>query len=216
MSTFTFSCDHYSQDLSPYKPWHPLYKELGLSITDRQTKTKMGSSAYWQVIGEVLGDMDMAQHFVPRVPMYIYYGIGKVISGCELNASDVKNVPRVYIGGESDELYTLIMIDPDAPNPNEPCLKQVVSWIVTNIHGPTSYTQGTEVVPYEVSNPEVGIHRNIFALYQQQYHIDNVEPPASRVCFNIRDFAARNNLGDPVRVTYFNMRRQSNKRKNRG
>nr|KAJ0186054.1 hypothetical protein LSAT_V11C900474960 [Lactuca sativa] len=167
---------------------------------------------------------------LPTFPMTVYYGNERVFNGREFKACDVDIAPRVFIGGGPSELYTLIMIDPDAPDPSDPCLKQVVSCvtmfiiclltlkqcvvfrIVINIRGGTSHSQGTEVVPYEASSPEVGIHRNIFVLYKQQSQLDNIETLASRFCFNIRAFATENNLGNPVRVTYFNMR-QTNKRK---
>ncbi|GKA70786.1 flowering locus T-like protein, partial [Tanacetum coccineum] len=52
----------------------------------------------------------------------------------DYRALDVATAPRVFHWRKLlIELYALILIDPDAPNPNEPFLKEVVSWIVTNI-----------------------------------------------------------------------------------
>lgn len=83
---------------------------------------------YLQVIREVVGDMPP---LLPTFPMTVYYGNERVFNGREFKACDVDIAPRVFIGGGPSELYTLIMIDPDAPDPSDPCLKQVVSWFVS-------------------------------------------------------------------------------------
>ncbi|CAH1446437.1 unnamed protein product [Lactuca virosa] len=109
---------------------------------------------YLQVIREVnVGDM--AQALLPTFPMTVYYGNERVFNGREFKACDVDIAPRVFIGGGPSELYTLIMIDPDAPDPNDRLMQCVVFRIVSNIRGGTSHSQGTEVVPYEASSPEV-------------------------------------------------------------
>lgn len=68
---------------------------------------------------------------------------------------------------------------------------------------------GTEFVEYEKPDPEIGIHRYIMFLYQQKSPLDRIDALESRVCFKSRDFATKHNLGRPVGVTYFNVRRQA-------
>ena len=35
----------------------------------------------------------------------------------------------------SDEKYTLMMVDPDAPSPQRPTIRSFLHWLVTNIPG---------------------------------------------------------------------------------
>nr|GEV15716.1 hypothetical protein [Tanacetum cinerariifolium] len=98
----------------------------------------------------------------------------------------LKNINILLCRGNPNELYALVLIDPDAPNPNEPFLKEVVSWIVTNIPGGS--------------------------LCGREGTLDGIETPASRTCFNARAFASKHNLS-PVGLAYYNVRREPRKRK---
>ncbi|KAI7751322.1 hypothetical protein M8C21_002882 [Ambrosia artemisiifolia] len=167
----------------------------------------MNSRASSDVITRVLHGV--VEPFVPTVTMMVYYGNHRLINGSELRLSVAEITPRVLIGGEHDELYTLIMIDPDAPNPDEPALREVVTWIVTNIPGGESSTQGNEFMSYDVPNPQVGVHRHIMLLFRQRGPLNGIETLESRVHFRTRDFANTHNLDNPVGVAYFNVRRQA-------
>ncbi|KAJ9546105.1 hypothetical protein OSB04_025812 [Centaurea solstitialis] len=212
--------------------------------TNIETQFKMGSSSYLDALRQVL--RGILEPFTPTITMTVYYGTNKLVNGRELNASMVKATPRVLIGGEADELYTLVMIDPDAPNPNEPLLKELVSWslslslsnfnvfiqrladtsnpdtIVTltlwsdrDRHpGGKSCAEGTEFISYEGPNPHIGIHRYMLLLYKQRNSLNDVGKLESRVHFRVRAFAREHNLGNPVGIAYYNVRRQT-KRKNR-
>ncbi|CAI9302121.1 unnamed protein product [Lactuca saligna] len=155
---------------------------------------------------------DVMEPFIPTIPMSVYFGADALINSCELKTFVVQNAPRVVIGGQPNELYTLVMIDPDVPNPNAPHLGQLISWIVTNIPGGASCTQGTEIMPYVGPNPQIGVHRYILFLYQQQARLDDIDAIESRFHFNVEDFANRHNMGNPVGLSYFNVRRQANGR----
>ncbi|XP_024969011.1 protein MOTHER of FT and TFL1 homolog 2-like [Cynara cardunculus var. scolymus] len=170
----------------------------------------MSSSAYLDALRDVLGGV--VEPFVPMITMTVYYGTNKLTNGRELNVSMVKATPRVLIGGNPDELYTLVMIDPDAPNPNEPELKELVSWIVTNIPGGKSCAEGTEFVSYEGPNPHIGIHRYMLILYKQRASLNDIETLESRVHFRVRAFAREHNLGNPVGIAYYNVRRLTKKK----
>lgn len=65
----------------------------------------------------------------------IYENDTKVALGNELTPSQTKNYPKVKWNGDSDAYYTLLMIDPDAPNRYTPVLSQVEHWLVVNIPG---------------------------------------------------------------------------------
>ncbi|CAA0818412.1 Protein MOTHER of FT and TF 1 [Striga hermonthica] len=168
----------------------------------------MGANVDPLVVGRVIGDV--VDLFVPSVSMSVYYASKHVNNGCDIKPSVAAEQPRVTVAGSSDELYTLVMTDPDAPSPSEPSLREWVHWIVTDIPGCSNVTRGKEILAYVGPKPTVGIHRYILVLFRQHTRlgIGILEAPQSRSNFNTRAFAQRFNLGMPVCTVYFNAHRE--------
>ncbi|KAJ3683081.1 hypothetical protein LUZ60_013308 [Juncus effusus] len=159
------------------------------------------------VVGRVVGDV--VDHFVRRGNLRVVYGSKEVANGCELKPSQVVHQPRVEVGGNDlRTLYTLVMVDPDAPSPSDPNLREYLHWLVTDIPGTTGPTFGQEIVSYESPRPTAGIHRFVFVLFQQLGR-QTVYTPGWRQNFNTRDFAELYNLGSPIAAVYFNCQRES-------
>ncbi|KAK8457409.1 hypothetical protein SEVIR_3G181300v4 [Setaria viridis] len=77
---------------------------------------------------------DVLDTFTPTVPLRITYKNRLLLSGAELKPSAVASKPRVDIGGnDMRTFYTLVLIDPDAPNPSHPSLREYLHWMVTDI-----------------------------------------------------------------------------------
>ncbi|KAL0699642.1 hypothetical protein Bca4012_055764 [Brassica carinata] len=96
----------------------------------------MAASVDPLVVGRVIGDvLDM---FIPTANMSVYFGPKHITNGCEIKPSAAVNPPKVNISGNSNELYTLVMTDPDAPSPSEPNMREWVHWIVVDIPGGTN------------------------------------------------------------------------------
>ncbi|PAN12622.2 hypothetical protein PAHAL_2G329400 [Panicum hallii] len=77
-----------------------------------------------QVIGDVLDP------FVKSATMRINYGDKEITNGTGLRASAVLNAPHVEIEGHDQaKLYTLVMVDPDAPSPSKPEYREYLQWI---------------------------------------------------------------------------------------
>ncbi len=58
------------------------------------------------------------------------------------------HAPKVeIIGADPNQVYTLLMTDPDAPSPEQPTFREWLHWMVTNIHG-SRVSEGNEVVSY--------------------------------------------------------------------
>ncbi|CAM8964814.1 unnamed protein product [Rhodiola kirilowii] len=160
------------------------------------------------VVGRVIGDV--LDPFTRSIALVVTYGNSReVTSGCELKPSQVVFQPRVDIGGDDlRTFYTLIMVDPDAPSPSDPNLREYLHWMVTDIPATTGANFGQEVICYECPRPSQGIHRFVFVLFRQLGR-QTVYPPGWRQNFNTRDFAEMNNLGSPVAAVYFNCQRES-------
>ncbi|CAN1217631.1 Protein HEADING DATE 3A [Linum perenne] len=169
------------------------------------------------VVGRVIGDV--LDPFTRSIPLrVIYFNNREINNGCELKPSQVVNQPRVDIGGDDlRTFYTLgvvcfllsqVMVDPDAPSPSDPSLREYLHWLVTDIPATTGANFGQEVVCYESPRPSVGIHRFVFILFRQLGR-QTVYAPGWRQNFNTRDFAELYNLGLPVSAVYFNGQRES-------
>ncbi|KAK4750814.1 hypothetical protein SAY87_004296 [Trapa incisa] len=161
------------------------------------------------VVGRVIGDVvDM---FVPMAGMTINYGMKHINNGCQIKPSMAADAPKVTISGNSDELYTLVMTDPDAPSPSEPTMREWVHWYVASL----SSSARKEILAYMGPRPPVGIHRYILLLFKQRDPIGLMDQPSSRANFNTRHFAGALGLGLPVAAVYFNSQKEpsSNRRR---
>ncbi|KAK8959368.1 Protein FLOWERING LOCUS T [Platanthera guangdongensis] len=173
------------------------------------------------VVGNVVGDV--LDPFIRSASMLVAYNNKEVTNGSELKPSMVANEPRVGIHGYDNTcLYTLVMIDPDAPSPSNPTKREHLHWLVTDIpeRANASYglqklkltyhhiILGNEVVSYESPNPMAGIHRIVFVLFRQSIQ-QTIYAPGWRQNFNTRDFSQLYSLGPPVAAMYFNCQREN-------
>ncbi|KAL4201874.1 hypothetical protein AMTRI_Chr02g218160 [Amborella trichopoda] len=165
-------------------------------------------------VGKVIGDViDM---FVPTVDVSVSYVSKQVANGCELKPSGTAERPRFQLSARSldDNLYTLVMTDPDAPSPSEPTMREWLHWIVVDIPGGSDAMRGREIVSYMGPKPPTGIHRYVFSLFKQQGPLGSVaRAPEARNNFSTRAFAARLGLGLPVAAVYFNAQKEPASRK---
>ncbi|CAH9072966.1 unnamed protein product [Cuscuta epithymum] len=158
-------------------------------------------------VGRVVGDV--LEPFTRSVNLRVTYGDRDVTNGCEFRPSLVVSPPRVEVGGQDlRTFYTLVMIDPDAPSPSEPSLREYLHWLVTDIPATTGANFGQEIVRYESPQPFIGIHRFVFVLFQQLGR-QTVYAPGWRQSFRTREFAELYNLGSPVAAVYFNGQRET-------
>ncbi|KAL8202014.1 hypothetical protein R6Q57_011161 [Mikania cordata] len=159
------------------------------------------------VVGRVIGDV--LDNFTKSVNLTVSYNDKEVHNGCELKPSKVVSQPRVDVGGDDlRAFHTLVMVDPDAPSPSDPNLREYLHWLVTDIPATTGARFGQEIVCYESPRPSMGIHRIVFVLFRQLGR-QTVYAPGWRQNFNTKDFAELYNLGSPVAAVYFNCQRES-------
>lgn len=98
----------------------------------------------------------------------IAYGKEKVAVGNFLEPVQVKDIPVVEWKTEPDTLYTLLMIDIDAPTKSDPVDADYVHWLTGNIPA-NDMTKATVIVEYLGAFPGngTGIHNYMFMLYEQ-------------------------------------------------
>ncbi|XP_070031614.1 protein FLOWERINGUS T 1-like [Nicotiana tomentosiformis] len=159
------------------------------------------------IVGRVVGDV--LDPFTRSVDLRVVYNNREVNNACGLKPSQIVTQPRVQIGGDDlRNFYTLVMVDPDAPSPSNPNLREYLHWLVTDIPATTDTSFGNEVICYESPQPSLGIHRFVFVLLRQLGR-ETVYVPGWRQTFSTRDFVELYNLGLPVAAIYFNCHRES-------
>lgn len=96
--------------------------------------------------------------------------------------------PNVKYTADENDLYTLIIWDPDAPNPS------FLHWLVVNI--PEDQVQNGEViVDYQPPTPPSGTHRYYVGLYKQPMTL-NLGATPERSGFSIDAFTKMYRLED--------------------
>jgi hypothetical protein len=94
---------------------------------------------------------NLVPEVVPALPdnvldMRVLYGDVELPIGVQIRLVQTQNKPSVQFygsgfGGDADK-YTLAMVDPDAPSPSNPVLRNILHWLVTDIPGSTTASQG--------------------------------------------------------------------------
>ncbi|CAG2106364.1 unnamed protein product [Medioppia subpectinata] len=123
--------------------------------------------------------------------------------GTHLTPNQTSQQPQIEWPTKCGGLYTLAMVDPDAPSRAEPTMRNWRHWLVMNIPG-NRISKGDIVSAFEGPEPPVGTgyHRYVFLVYEQKQ--GHIKPPPRdddddhRGSFSIKVFATKYNLGEPV------------------
>ncbi|XP_075538942.1 protein D2-like [Dermacentor variabilis] len=109
-------------------------------------------------------------------------------------------------------MYTITMLDPDAPSMSDPKFGPILHWLVVNVEAgdvnePVNYERGNELFGYRGPKPPAGSgpHRYVFLAYKQQNIIESPQmvPFDKRKNFKIAEFTKEHNLGNPIALNYF-------------
>lgn len=157
---------------------------------------------------QVVPDVIDAQ---PKATIQIEYKSGvNVEQGNELTPTQVKDMPKFKFEANPDQLYTLAMVDPDAPSRKDPTFREILHCLIANIPG-NNVDKGNVLAAYVGSGPPqgTGLHRYVFLVYHQkngklasEMNIPN-NSRQGRVKFSIRKFAKDNNLGEPIAANFY-------------
>ncbi|XP_037821554.1 protein D3-like [Lucilia sericata] len=133
----------------------------------------------------------------------------KVNMGNELQPKQVKDKPEVSWKAEQGSLYTLLMVDPDAPSHKNPIRREVLHWFVINIPE-NRVNEGQVVADYMSSGPQEGtdLHRYVFLIFKQTERITcdkfiSRTTREGRIKVKTRDFITQYKLGNPVAGNYY-------------
>jgi len=149
---------------------------------------------------------DIIDSFIPRAQFNVEYDKG-LAKGQEFKPDEVAKAPKVTWSTKiTNGTFTLVMVDPDAPNRNEPKMREWRHWVVINIPG-CEVAKGEVVTPYVGPSPppKTGIHRYVFLVYEQKGGKITVEKMDNdnRGKWKAGDFAKKYNLGPALGVQFF-------------
>jgi hypothetical protein len=96
---------------------------------------------------------------------------------------------------KKDILYTLLVVDQDAPYPDDPCTSPLLSYLRVNIG---TNSKGNVLVKYVLGDTlEKIVHRYVSIVFIQQkgkIDINDVGVCLNRECFALKDFVKKWNL----------------------
>lgn len=82
----------------------------------------------------------------PLLDMRVGYKEIEVTNGVAIRVKQTQTKPHVELRGsgfgDAEDKFTLLMVDPDAPRPEAPSNRNWVHWIVVNIPGSISPSEG--------------------------------------------------------------------------
>jgi len=173
-----------------------------MAATAQEHRTSvLAQSAYGDVVDSVTKTVDFKVTY-PSANVVVTDGI-------EIPASKAQEPPTVEIGGGQsanalrDKRFTIMMVDPDAPSPEDPKNREWLHWLIVNTRG-TEIDRGDILCNYMGPAPPKGRHRYVFLLFEQ---LDNADIPAQgisqRAKFSASNFAKSFKMGTPVAATYF-------------
>ncbi|XP_049879006.1 protein D3-like [Pectinophora gossypiella] len=147
----------------------------------------------------------------PRSQLYARFPWGKEVNyGNKLTPSQASQPPIVSwqtsIG--TGPLYTIVMLDPDAPSRANPTKRNWLHWLVGNVPG-KDVARGEILAGYNGPAPPKasGLHRYVLLVFQQNgrlsFNENYLDNSPSRGGFNLNNFVANYELGEPIAGNFF-------------
>lgn len=147
---------------------------------------------------------------IPQAPPKVLnatYGDTAVSLGNTIGVSVAKTQPTLNFTEGADGPYTLLMLDPDAPNRESHIYRHWMHWMVLNVQCVQSLQGGDVVYAYNGPGPPPGSgpHRYVFLLFPQN---GTTIPTSSvhvgtRKGFDLNEFRNNMRLPPPVAGNFF-------------
>ena len=141
----------------------------------------------------------------------VKYPSGAVVNyGNLLDPKVLQEVPEVSWPAQGADLYTLMMIDPDAPTRFINFLSPINHWLVINIPG-ADIANGEILAEYIGPGPPrfTGTHRYTFLVYKQSKRIEPDQNTITkglsirRLRTTARGISKKYDLGEPIAANFF-------------
>lgn len=132
----------------------------------------------------------------------------EVTPGLNIRPADAQSPPEIQFPTKPGEYYCLAMIDPDAPYPHSPELREWRHWLIANIPSEGDLSKGLTLSGYMGPSPPLDSppHRYYLVLFKQSRAKLGEETPMNdthRARFSLVGFAGKHDLGKPIGWTWF-------------
>ncbi|OLY80192.1 OV-16 antigen [Smittium mucronatum] len=168
-----------------------------LSSTAFAQNPSLASIATKLAADDVIPDV-LPAGFVPEVVLNLSY-VGRPMEyGTEyfpyINETD--SLPVVNYAFNSEDYYTLALVDPDAPSRANPIRAQVRHYLSVNIKGGDITTGNSTSTSYLAPRPFPGCGRKrfVWVLAKQSGYDASLTVPVARPGFNIANYASTNGM----------------------
>lgn len=192
--------------------WRTLLALCALTLVPALAQPVAGDNATAVLVESgIIPDLIDGLSTTASAELSVTFGDIAVEDGDFLTPEEAATAPNVSIEAVSGSAayYTLLALDPDAPDPANPTRRSILHWLVTNIPADGDVSQGEEVSAWRGPNPPTGTHRYVFLLFEQASEEPlQVPAPESIANFSARDFSAEYELGEPIAVTWFTSSQQ--------
>jgi len=115
----------------------------------------------------------------PSLPSFSYGEEAIVVGdGDRVSEHITAAIPRlVWSQANPDSLYTIVIIDPDAPSPDQPVMSEWLHWLLVNVRGSdlsSGDLGGLLLASYAPPTPpqNTGPHRYVLSIYEQSNTIE--------------------------------------------
>ncbi|CAN8016935.1 unnamed protein product [Ixodes persulcatus] len=149
---------------------------------------------------------------IPRAPkqnVVVQYQNCDVSMGNTLRPEETSLSPdSVVFQTHSNSLYTIVMVDPDAPSRQDPKMRFWRHWLLVNVPANCDLSGADCVTEYAGPSPPKGSgpHRYAFLVYTQgstRISERDVHLPEARGKFNLAKFLSSLGLADALAANFF-------------
>ncbi|XP_055932850.1 protein D2-like [Argiope bruennichi] len=145
---------------------------------------------------------------VPPNSIQIEYQGQPVTCGNTLTLNLTRDRPSVVdYKADVNKLYTLIMFDPDFPDPKNPISAHFLHWLMENIPENLVINGDTVLTYSPPASTGSGPHRHIFLVYEQpnreMLNDDDKNTGVKRNFFDLNQFVKDRNLKGPIAGNFF-------------
>lgn len=123
-----------------------------------------------------------------------------------MDPDETQHPPIIQFKGHPERLYSLVLVDLDAPSATDPTAAEWRHWVVINVPGGeyVSADTGDQITPYAGPSPPAksGTHRYIFKLYEQPDFLKPVDIPNPRSNWSSDLFAETLGLKNKGQMTF--------------
>jgi len=146
---------------------------------------------------------DVLDTWPPHTAVMQYHHHHEANLGNTLAISDTQSQPKVLFPSEKGAMYTVTVVDPDAPSASDPEYRHFLHWLVVNVPGTggdhIDVHQGNTIAAYMGPAPPAksGPHRYVLVVYKQKGQLEptslmeKVEKMEERMKFDLTGFVGK-------------------------